>query len=226
MSTKKEIIYSVLEKLRIHTDDSDISEEMVSHLIDIKRAMLVKQQYSKTFWHMPNGIKQELCLGLSLVPKISGYGCAGKILSTDISLPKAIKIKGKEGPLNVRKEDGTEIALTIVPIERLPFLFENRFTQHLTYCAVDMNGKLLIISKDNKHKFLKSIKVTDIFERPDDVRAWECNYDSSNEDPWEIEYPLESAMEDTVVELVLKDLARTLGIPSDNINDATDEIRR
>lgn len=220
--TKYELIYTVSEKLNILSDDSNISEELISSLLDTKRAMLLKQQYAKNSWHMPIEIKQELCMDLELVDKVDGFSCAGKILATSISLPRSIKIKGKEGPLSVRKADGQAISLSIVPIERIPFLFENRLTQHLTYCAVDFSGKLYIISKDNKHRFLKSIKVTDIFESPDNAFELQCNYDGSSE-AWNNDYPIEAAMADVAVDLVVKELTRSLGIPGDMINDATDD---
>ncbi|MCP4910149.1 MAG: hypothetical protein GY907_05525, partial [Bacteroidetes bacterium] len=58
--TKYELIYTVSEKLNILSDDSNISEELISSLLDTKRAMLLKQQYAKNSWHMPIEIKQEL----------------------------------------------------------------------------------------------------------------------------------------------------------------------
>tara|TARA_R110002020_G_scaffold100855_1_gene238051 strand:+ start:18327 stop:19004 length:678 start_codon:yes stop_codon:yes gene_type:complete len=222
--TKRELIYVVFEKMNILSDDSNISEEFVSSLIDTKRAMLLKQQYAKNAWHMPIEIKQELCLDLNLVDKVSGYSCAGKVLATSVALPRSIKIKGKEGPLTVRKADGGEIAMSIIPIERVPFLFENRLTAMITYCAVDFDGKLYIISKDNKHKFLKSIKVTDIFEHPDKASELMCNETNMlTPDAWDIDYPIEGAMADVVVELIVKDLTRTLQIPGDIHNDAADD---
>lgn len=220
--TKREIIYTVFEKLNIVSDDTKISEELVSSLIDSKRAMLLKQQYAKNGWHMPIEIKQELCLDLELVNKVDGYSCGGKILSTKVALPKSIKIKGKEGPLNVRKPDSTEIELNIVAIERVPYLFENKFTQHLTYCAVDFSGKLYIISKDNKHKFLKTIKITDIFEQPDVANLLVCKTDSSI-DVWDIDYPVEIAMSDIIVGLIVDDLTKSFRIPGDKNNNASDD---
>tara|TARA_R110000868_G_scaffold33860_3_gene122637 strand:- start:851 stop:1552 length:702 start_codon:yes stop_codon:yes gene_type:complete len=219
---KREIIYTVFEKLNILSDDSHITEELVSSLIDTKRAMLLKQQYAKSAWHMPIEVKQELCMDLELVNAVDGYSCAGKILSTKVKLPSSIKIKGKEGPLNVRLSDGKAIAINVIAIERIPFLFENKFTQHLTYCAVDFSGKLFLISKDNKHKFLKSIKVTDVFEAPDAARELMCNVDLTKE-AWEDEYPIEASMSDMVVQMIVQDLTRSLGIPGDNTNDAADD---
>ena len=220
--TKRELIFTVLEKLNIHSDDSRLSEELVSFLIDNKRAMLLKQQYAKNAWHMPIEIKQELCLDLELVDKVEGYSCAGKILSTKLSLPNSIKIKGKEGPLAVRKMDGSVVPMSIVAIERVPYLFENRYTQHLNYCAVDFSGKLYVISKDSKIRFLKSIKVTDIFESPDEAISLQCSSNASIEN-WDNQYPIESAMADVAIDLVVKELTRSLGIPGDNLNDASDD---
>lgn len=220
--TKREIIYTVFEKLNILSDDTKVTEELVSSLIDNKRAMLLKQQYAKSSWHMPIEIKQELCMDLSLSDSISGYSCSGKILSTTIALPRSIKIKGKEGPLAVRKLDGMEIALSIVAIERIPYLFENKYTQHLTYCAVDFSGKLHLISKDNKINFLKSIRVTDIFESPDTVLSLTCDSDPQI-DSWDSQYPVESSMADAITDLVTKDLIKSLSLPGDRINDAADD---
>ena len=211
--TKREIIYTVFEKLHVYSDDSKLSEELVASLIDTKRSLLIKQQYAKTHWHMPNEIKQEITLGVSLVEKINGYAPAGKILATSI-LPNSIKIKGKEGPLLVRKLDNTEIPITIVAVERIPYLFENRYTQHLTYCTVDQDGKMYLISKDNKLRFLKNIKITDIFEEPDKI---------SESSSWDSYYPIELSMVDTLVQMIVKDLAQSLAIPADNKNDADDQ---
>ena len=148
--TKREIIYQVFEKLNIISDDSHITEEFVSSLIDTKRSLLIEQRYSKKPWGMPVHIRQELCLDLQTVNKVHGYSCAGKILGTSIPLPESIMLRGKEGPLAVRLEDGTVISMNVISMERVPFLFSNKFTQHLIYCAVDFDGKLYLFSADNK----------------------------------------------------------------------------
>ncbi len=223
--TKNEIIYTVLEKLRVYSDDSDFSEELISSLIDTKRAMLLKQQYAKNAWHMPMEIKQHLCVDLELVEKVEGYCSAGKILMTDLPLPKSIKIKGKEGPLLVRGLDMMEIPINIIPIERIPFLFNNKYTQHLIYCAVASSGKLVLVSKDDKHRFLNHIKVTDVYEDPEKARQLDCSEDFSLDD-WEYEYPVESSMVETIVDLIVKDMTVSIQIPSDKTNDAADGTER
>tara|TARA_R110002050_G_scaffold222946_1_gene358723 strand:+ start:174 stop:842 length:669 start_codon:yes stop_codon:yes gene_type:complete len=218
--TKREIIYQVFEKVTVHTGDSKISEEFVSSLIDTKRAFLIKQQYSSKSWNMPREVKQELTIDVVLSDRVGGYSSAGKVLTTIVPMPKSIKIKGKEGPLLLRKLDQSEIPINIVSIERVPYLFQNKFTQHLTYCAIDLEGKILILSNDNKINFLKKIKVTDVFESPDTARTYVSGATAS--DSWDDEYPIEASMIDVVVQMILKDLAVTLSIPEDKRNDSDD----
>lgn len=221
--TKNELIFTVFEKLKIQSDDTNLSQELVSSLLDTKRALLIKQQYSAKPWHMPKEVKQELCMTLKLVDSVNGYKCAGKILQTHHALPGSIKVRGKEGPLLIRKEDNSVVAVNIVSTERIPFLFANKFTAMLTYGAVDYDGKLVLISADNKLNFLTQVKVTDVFEAPELAMEYECKQTNPNADVWDLEYPIEVAMVDTIINMVVQDLSRTLSIPTDEQNNATDD---
>lgn len=223
--TKREIIYSVIEKLKVYTDDADITEEFIASLIDTKRAMLLKQQFAKNAWHMPIEIKQELCIDLEVANKIDGVSCFGKMLRTKSALPASIKIKGKEGPLNVRKLDRTEIPINIIPVERMPYVGYNSFIAGMIYCAVDYDGRLYFQSNKKNHLFLESIKVTDVYEAPDVAYALECNNDAGSVEAWDSEYPVEAAMADVIVNMIVQELARTLALPQDDENDAEDVSR-
>ena len=139
--TKREIIYTVLEKLSVNSDDAKISEELVSSMIDTKRALLLKQRFSKASWNIPIEVRQEICMPIGLVDVIAGYSGGGKILKTTEAIPSSIKIKGWTGPLLIRKEDGSAIAINLIPIERLPYIGNNRFIAQLTYAAQDLDGK-------------------------------------------------------------------------------------
>lgn len=222
MSTKRELIYTVFEKLNISSDDTDITEEFVSSLIDSKRAMLIKQRYSTNSWNTPTEIKQELCLNLETVGNIDGMSCFGKILRTKEKLPKTIKLKGKETPINVRRYDRTSIPINIVPIERLPFVGHNSFISQLVYAALDFDNKLYLVSNQKKHHLMEVIKVSDVFENPDDAFEYKCSDDGESCDNWDNEYPLEKSMQDDVINLIVKELASSISIPGDNKNNAND----
>lgn len=220
--TKREIIYSVFEKLKILTDDSDLTEEFISSLIDSKRAMLLKQQFGKSPWDMPLQAQQEICLTLEVADAIDGVTCFGKILRSKLKLPSSVKIRGKQGPLLVRKMDRMQISINIVPIERLPFLGHNQFLANQLYAAVDYDGKLYLFSNNSSHMFLSALKVTDVFEAPDDATEMSCDTEFSYIDPWDQDYPIESAMVDPLVNIIMQELTKTLSLPQDNVNDAED----
>jgi len=222
--TKRELVYTVFEKLKINSDDMDISEELVSFLIDSKRAMLLKQRFDAKPWAMPVETKQELCLSLEVASVINGYPCFGRILRTTEALPSSIKIKGKEGPMTVRKYDSSAIHVNIIPLERIPFIGHNHFTAQMIYGTVDYDNKFYLVSGSNKLKLMTEIKIADIFENPDDAHALKCT--AANEtacEAWDRAYPVELSMVDDIVKLVVQDLSRTLSIPDDSTNDADGE---
>lgn len=219
--TKKELIYTVFEKLKINSDDMDITEEFVSFLIDSKRATLIKQRFDKRPWAMPVETKQELCLSLTVVSKVADMPCFGRIVRTTESLPPSIKIKGKEGPITVRKYDASAIHVNIIPLERIPFIGENQFTAQMIYGTIDYDNKFYLISGSNKLNLMTEIKIADIFEDPSAAAAMECTAsDEANCEIWDRDYPVELSMADDIVQLVVQELSRTLQIPDDSVNDA------
>lgn len=224
--TKRELIYSIIEKLNALSDDSNITEELVSHLIDSKRAMIIKQQYSQKYWDLPVEITQELCVGLELVEKIDGFSCAGKILVSTSSIPNSINFKGKDGPISIRFADDFAIPINVVSLERLPFVTASKYTSQQIFGCINRENKLILTSGSDKLKFLRAVRISDVFESPDTAYEMECNDNSSTLEPWDQNYPLESAMSVPVEDMVFKELARGLGIPEDKVNDADDDRRQ
>jgi hypothetical protein len=223
--TKREIIYTVIEKIKANSDDSKITEEFISSMIDTKRAFLLKQQYSKSSWNIPIELKQEVCLSIEVVNTIDGFCEAGKTIRTSESLLNPIKIKGRVGPLMIRREDGFAIPINMIPVERMPYVGSNSFIANLTYAAIDMDNKLILFSKDDKLKFIKKIRVTDIYESPDEAYLSMCSVSDENIEPWDRDYPVELAMIDPIVDLIMKDLLNVITIPEDKSNDADDRRR-
>lgn len=222
MSTKKELIYTVFEKLKINSDDMDITEEFISSLIDSKRAMLIKQRLEKSPWATNPEIMQEICMELENVSVIDGMTCFGKILRTKNPLPKSIKVKGKMGPVTVRRMDRVSLLINTVPLERLPFVGYNSFISAMVYAAQDYDGRLYLVSNQKKHHLLEMIKVADVFETPDKADKYSCQSEPSdiNCDPWDKDYPIEDSMKDDLINMIVKELSPTLGIPDDPDNDA------
>jgi hypothetical protein len=221
--TKLELIYAIKEKLKISNSDAKFTNEYFSFLVDNKRAMLIEQRYGQAIWKIPVEAKQQICLDLEVVDSIEGETCFGKILRTKSQLPVSAIAK-KAGPLAVRNLDRIKINLNIVPMERLPFVGHNTATDMLTYVAVDVDRRLYFVSKNSKHYLMESIKVDDVFSEVDDAEALICNpTGSENCDVWERDYPATKSMADDIINIIVKELVPTLGIPEDKTNDSQDK---
>ncbi len=233
--TKRELIFTVFEKLGIENDDTDLTQEFVSSLIDNTRARLIKQTYGNKNWNIPIELRQELCMTLTPVDSINGLSCSGTILRTNEIIPKGISVKGGDGSvLRIKRYDREALQINIVPIERLPLVGHNQWTAGMTYGAIDSDRRVYLVSPSQKHKMLEKVKIEGIYERPDDIWELKC-YEVSDTptfgvvessqapcEPWDEEYPLEASMVDDIMNIILTDLNRTIQLPKDELNDSED----
>ena len=108
----------------------------------------------------------------------------------------------------------------------------------MVYVAIDVDMRMYLVSNQKKHLFMEAIKVDLIAESPDKAMLLTCKEAGvpdakgdvtlpivSNEpcEPWDEEYPMELAMQDDVINIIVSDLAKTMGIPEDKLNDSEDE---
>jgi len=220
--TKLELIYNVREKIKKSSDDSDISDEFISHLIDIKRVKILKQRLAKNPWRAPIEFKQELCMELEVVDNVDGMSCFGSILRTKDPLPNLIRFRGGDGGIVIRRADKTALHFNLVDLSRLPFVGYGNFVGQLTYAAFDFDNRVYLVSNQKKHLLMENIKIAGMYEDIEIAGNYECSVDSSC-DIWKRQYPLDISMIDDVVGLVVQDLGKSLPVPEDTTNDAADE---
>lgn len=219
---KNELIYNVREKLKLNADDEQITDEFISHLIDVKRVKVLKQRLDSNPWRAPIEFKQELCLDLEVVDNVNGASCFGNILRTKNPLPNMIRFRGGNGGITVRRSDRTALPIDLVDLSRLPFVGTSAWTQQITFAAFDFDNRLYLVSASDKHLLMEQIQVGGIFEDVELAGDLDCESDKTCE-VWDRVYPLEVGMIDDVISMVFSDLAKTLQIPEDKINDADDE---
>ena len=102
--------------------------------------------------------------------------------------------------------------------ERLPFTGNNKFTSMINYCAINEDNHILYATKEsqwgedgtvNPNSFI----ITAIFENPREVESTDLD---SN-------IPLEETLITTLIEMVVKELAGSMYIPTDNVNNNRDD---
>lgn len=218
----RNIVYDIRERLKLNSDDIDITDEYLIHLINVKRVFFTKQRFSKFTRNVPEEVKQVICIDLEPIETIVGQPCFGDILASTTAIPSTIEIGGRSSIIGVRFYDKLYPYLNIIPIERMPFVGYNRFLQKQIYVALDADNKLYFTSANPQHLNLKKIQVIGVFSDPEEAINSSCTSDSDNSncDILDKEYPVENYMIHDIVNSIVKELAPTLQIPNDKVNNA------
>lgn len=221
--TKLEIIYDIREKLKIETDDEKFTNEYFSHLIDIKRMVLIKQTFSNLSKAIPIAYYSPICLELEISDILKDceqqFGC---VLRTKNKIPRVINITGREDLISVRSIDNLTTSFNNVSIERFPYLGNNKYLSNQIYTALNTDKKIYFFSGRNKFKLMTRVTARGVFESPDDANEMSCDDYGCND--YEYEYPIEGYMASDIVNLIIKELGVTiLQIPEDEINDASND---
>ena len=101
MSTYRELIYMVMDKLKISSDDAYPNEKHISFLLDKYRNFLLKQD-NKSDSEFTDSNYQTLCIPLIEVPAIVGEACeSGVYLRSKDKIPSLLN----KGITNIQPED-------------------------------------------------------------------------------------------------------------------------
>lgn len=222
--TLNEIIYDIREKLKLHSDDIDITDEYLAHLVNIKRNLLLKQRYGKFIKTVPEESKQIICVALEEVNAIDGEECMGTVLRSVNKIPTLLQLDNKPALIGVRTLDIRALPINVISIERFPYLGYNKWLSNQVFVALDSDSKIYFTSKNIQHKFLENVKIIAVFEDPEDADGASCETDDDCE-YYDKNYSIEPQMVHDVVNLIFKELAPGLNIPDDKLNNADESPR-
>jgi hypothetical protein len=220
---KRYYIYDIIEKLNQYADDSEISPEHISFLIDETRNLILKQKFNKTNRIIPEALFQRI--DVTLVPindnEFMSYPLDMTVTSVEV-IPVLI-----QGPIfneSIRIDGGsyTDIKFQWTNLERFPYIGYNKLLTDIVYVTLGYDYKFKLKGRHNRYKLLERLRVNAIFQYPD--LAWQLHpdYDSAV-DVWDLEYPIDVDMWVMMSDIIMKQLLKKLQIPEDKINDAATE---
>ena len=101
--TYRQLVYLVLDEIKLISGDSIINEDHIIFLADKYRPFLLKQYYDKELEKaIADNVYQEICLKLIEVPAISGEPCEGGTYLRSLNkIPKLMNV----GSVNVTPLD-------------------------------------------------------------------------------------------------------------------------
>lgn len=223
MSTYRELVYAVLDELKLSADDSYFTEEHCIFLLGKYRGLLIKQQYKDIRKDIPESNFQTLCLNLIQVPAIAGEPCeGGTYLRTKEKIPFLMSVISPR----IYIEDYYQGDITYVSRERMKYVGYNKWLPNIIYASIGPDNHLYFKSFNPQYLYLEGaeVKFTGIFENPEKASEFECNKSGDNCDVLDKIFPLEEALIPQVIQLVVKELSGSIYKPEDDKNNASDDL--
>lgn len=220
--TYKEIVYMILDELKGTSDDFSFNEDHIAFLCGKYRAFLLKQRYySDVKKAIAESNYQTVCLDLIEVPAISGEPCeGGSYLRSKVKVPTTLML----GNPRVFPIDFYKGNITFVSRDRMRFVGHNKWMKDIIYCSIGPDNYLYFKSSNPQYLYLEKVKFSAIFEDPDKVSEISCNGEDTPCDLMDRVFPIEEALVPPLIELVVKELRGAEYTPSDEINNADDDL--
>lgn len=220
--TYNELIYMVLDELKISSDDSYYTPDHVIFLLVKYRSFLLKQRYSDIKKQIPDSDYQSICLDLIEVPAISGEPCEGNsYLRSKNKVPTTMMI----GNPRVYPMDFYQGEITYISRDRMRYVGYNKFLRNIIYCSKAPDGYLYFKSWNPQFLYLKKVRFNAIFEDAKEASELACPEENGTicklEDK---EFPIEDALVPVLVSLVVQELAGPRDSDKDKDNDANDNL--
>lgn len=217
-----EIVHMILDELKGTSDDFSFNEDHIAFLCGKYRAFLLKQRYySDVKKAIAESNYQTVCLDLIEVPAISGEPCeGGSYLRSKLKVPTTLML----GNPRVFPIDFYQGNITFVSRDRMRFVGHNKWMKDIIYCSIGPDNYLYFKSSNPQYLYLEKVKFSAIFEDPEKVTEISCNGEDVPCDLMDRVFPIEEALVPHLIELVVKELRGAEYTPSDEINNAEDNL--
>lgn len=223
--TYRELAYIVNDAIKNVSNDSFLTIDHILFLAKRYRANLLYQKYiaQKIFTVLAENNEQEICLDLKLE---SGNGCQGNYLKSTVKIPQTLDISD----LKITLENQFDGEIAWVSNRRFNYVGNNKFLQNIIY-ATKGNDKYLYLKSNNPQAYyLNKVKVTGVFEDPEEAAKYQCS-DEDNENPenetcdiLDKEFPIEDSLSSVLIQTLIKDLSSFVMSPEDTLNNASDDL--
>lgn len=219
MTTYSEMVYYVLESVKLISDDSTYTEEHVLFLLDKYRSYLLKQKYEKDPGkQIPVSNYQTLCLGFEETPAIEELPCEGIYLRSTKKLPNIQMI----GIPKINTGDKFRTTVIYVSPERFEYAGSTKFNRMFIYGTIGPDGYVYVKSTNPQFRYLTNLQVSAVFEDP--KQAAELSCDGNTCDIMSMPFPLEEDLIPAVIDSCKNELIGAIQKPKDPNNNASDDL--
>lgn len=218
----KELVYMILDELKGMSDDYTYTQDHVLFLASKYRAFLLHQRYSDIRKPIAQSNYSNLCLDLIEVPAISGEPCeGGTYLRSKEKIPFILK---GTSPTIYPIDFYQGINIAYVSRERMRYIGSNKWMQNIIYCSLGPDNYLYFKSNNPQFLYLEKIRISAILEDFYESFNLLCDDTGTKCDIMDAVFPIEDTIVPQLIELVVKELREAEYMPSDENNNADDDL--
>lgn len=223
MATFKEIVYMVLDQLKLVSDDAFYTEEHILFLASKMRAMLLARKYKNSrngsFTPVEESNYQHIVYDLDQTKMIPS-GCSTGWLRSTEKVPDMMNIA--DAKAYVIDEVINEL-VTFIPTERMPYVGYNKWLANIIYVAKGSDDYLYLHSNNPQAGYLQHVKLSAVFEDVEAAAELTCEGQQTC-DVLDMEFPLEAALVPLLIEYIVQELSGARYAPQDKDNNAKDDL--
>lgn len=223
----KELIYYILDSVKIISNDSIITEDHVFYLAKKYRSFLIKkeQEKEKSTTDIASEFEyQQICLDLEKVPAIDGEPCTGGYyLRTTKAAPKTLEgTTPRVYPIDFYQA----INIVYIPRDRMRYIGTNKFLQNIIYVSLGPDKHLYLNGSNPQFMYLRKLRMLGIFEDFDEASKLACDSDGNSTpcDYLDMEFPIRDYLVPTLIELCVKDITGAAYRPKEDRNNNRDDL--
>ena len=219
--TWRQIVYMVLDELKLMSDDSYFTEDHIIFLLNNYRSFVLKQRYADIKKFIPESNYQTICLDLIKVPSINGEPCTGGYyLRSKDKIPVTLPIGNpRVYPLDFYQGD-----IAFISRDRMRYVGYNKWLKNIIYCSLGPDNYLYLKSINPQYYYLERVKFTAVFEDSKTVSELDCLEDDNQCDLLDREFPIEEALVPPLIELTVNEIKKAVYTPEDYANNAEDDL--
>lgn len=221
MSTFREMIYMCLDRLKMQGDDAYFNEDHVKFLLKKYRASVIKEIIEKKKFEalfMSEIYNQELCVDLEQTYAIDGLPCEGIYLKSTEKIPAILY------GLQVYPESYFKATITLVNKDRMKYVGHNKWLKNIIYATIAPDRYLYLTSANPQFMYMEKIKLSAIFDDPEEAYEMQCCNCDSECDPLDASFGIEEAYTPYIMDSVVQALTSAQYQPEDKKNNASDDF--
>lgn len=211
--TLREIIYMIMDELKLLSDDSNFNEGHIRFLVGKYRIFLLNQAYSTGAADIADANYQTISLQLEQIKAIPELNSSRVYLKSVEKIPNTLDYTSRKVFSYLNNYN-----IAVVSKDRFKFVGHNKWTKNNIYCTV-INNYLYLTSNNPQYLYLENVDYKAVFE--DVEKAFLIN--NPDDDYLDMDYPLESGLVPALIQAVVQDLAPKTVQPEDSYNNAADD---